>query len=108
MAEISEKLLETNLRELTFGALDIEANHSFTKVNDRAYGILLHDLNGVERYVRLQAVVAHERTDMTAEELMNAEIDQYKIACDRREAQRLKNEQKAAKAKRKAEESASA
>lgn len=49
----------------------------FVKINDRQYGIILTDLNGVERYVRIGAIVAEEREDMTARELMQKEIDDY-------------------------------
>lgn len=49
----------------------------FDKVNDRQFGILMTDLNGVERYIRIGAIVAEEREDMTAKELMQKEIDEY-------------------------------
>ena len=49
----------------------------FVRINDHQYGCLLTDLNGVERYVRLGAIVAEERTDMTARELMQHEINTY-------------------------------
>lgn len=49
----------------------------FDKVNDRQFGVLMTDLNGVERYIRIGAIVAEEREDMTARELMQKEIDEY-------------------------------
>ena len=50
---------------------------NFYKINDRQWGIILTDLNGVERYVRIGAIVAEEREDMTARELMQKEISDY-------------------------------
>ena len=82
------------------------------RINDRQYGVLMIDLNGHQRYVRIGAIVAEEREDMTAEELMQSEIDAYnqkqadkaekakakekKIAKDkaRREAEKEKGETK--------------
>ncbi len=49
----------------------------FVKINDRQYGIILTDLNGVDRYIRVGAIVAEEREDMTARELMKSEIKAY-------------------------------
>jgi len=49
----------------------------YVKVNDRQFGIILTDLNGEKRYIRLGAIVAELREDMTAEELMKSEIDMY-------------------------------
>lgn len=76
MAKISKTVVDANLRARIFEELDI-ANGNFVKVNDRQYGIILTDANGVERYVRIGAIVAEEREDMTARELMQKEIDEY-------------------------------
>ena len=65
----------------------------YAKINDRQYGILLTDLNGNQRYIRIGAIVAELRDDMTAEELMQSEIDAYN----------QKQADKAEKAKAKAE-----
>lgn len=65
----------------------------FDKVNDRQFGIIMTDMNGHRRYVRIGAIVAEERDDMTADELMQSEIDEYN----------LKQAEKAEKAKAKAE-----
>ena len=80
MAKISKATVDKDLRDRVFSWLiDENANcgENFTKINDRQYGILLTDLNGNQRYVRIGAIVAEEREDMTAEELMQAEIDIY-------------------------------
>lgn len=63
--------------ELNLGVENYAENSCFAKVNDRQYGIILTDKNGHERYVRIGAIVAEEREDMTARELMEKEIDEY-------------------------------
>ena len=65
------------LREEVFNKLNISNIEDFQRVNARQYGILLTDLNGVERYVRIGAIVAEERADVTARELMEKEISDY-------------------------------
>lgn len=96
MAKISKATVDKDLRDRAFSWL-IEENancgENFTKINDRQYGVLLTDLNGNQRYVRIGAIVAEEREDMTAEELMQSEIDAYNA----------KQDAKADKAKKKAE-----
>lgn len=76
MSKITKNIVDSDLRNRTFEELDIE-NGNFVKINDRQYGIILTDLNGVERYVRIGAIVAEEREDMTARELMVKEIADY-------------------------------
>ena len=96
MANVSKNLVDANLRSIVFAELDIE-NGNFIKINDRQYGIILTDKNGAERYCRVGVIVAEEREDMTARELMQKEIDEYN------EKQAKKAEKAAARAK-KAEE----
>lgn len=101
MAKVSKTEVDKNLREFVFNTLFndtvvAETGVEFTKINDRQYGILLTDLNGEQRYVRIGAIVAEQREDMTAEELMQAEIDAYNT----------KQAEKAEKAKKKAEKAA--
>ena len=79
MAKITKAQIDKALRDKVFDLIlneDSEAN-GIVKINDRQYGVLLTDLNGVQRYVRIGAIVAEEREDMTAEELMQSEIDAY-------------------------------
>lgn len=71
----------------------------FIKINDRQYGCILTDLNGVERYVRIGAIVAEEREDMTARELMESEIAKYNEAQAKKAEKKRKSEEKAAKDK---------
>lgn len=96
MAKVSKAIVDKGLRESVFDMLFSESNtftNMFNKVNDRQYGIIMVDANGVERYVRIGAIVAEEREDMTARELMESEIEAYNV----------KQEAKAEKAKAKAE-----
>ena len=103
MAKVTKAQVDKDLREKVFNELviegwDLEDNiplvkEGFHKINDRQYGCLITDLNGVQRYVRIGAIVAEERDDMTAEELMQSEIDAYTI----------KQADKAEKAKKKAD-----
>ena len=93
MAKITKTAVDKDLRERVFEAILTGNVQSFHKINDRQYGILLCDLNNEWRYIRLGAIVAELREDMTAEELMQSEIDVYQ----------QKQADKAEKAKAKAE-----
>ena len=78
MPKISKTVVDKKLREEVFG--DIFADPSDTgyiPINDRQWGIILTDANGTERYCRIGVIVAEEREDMTARELMQKEIDEY-------------------------------
>ena len=76
MAKISKTVVDKELRDRIFG-WTCQDEDTFTKVNDRQYGCILTDLNGVERYCRIGVIVAEEREDMTAEALMQSEIATY-------------------------------
>lgn len=76
MAKISKTVVDADLRSAIFNALAMD-EWDFVKINDRQYGIILTDKNGIERYCRVGVIVAEEREDMTARELMQAEIDAY-------------------------------
>lgn len=85
---------DRDLRERIFKAI-AEGNIELTKINDRQYGIILEDLNGTSRYIRIGAIVAKEREDVTAKELMKEEIEEY-IATQKEKAKRkAENEEKA-------------
>ena len=98
MAKISKTIVDKDLRDKIFEDLITQPGEGYTgyeyhKINDRQYGVLLTDLNGETRYVRIGAIVAELREDMTAEELMRSEIEAYEE----------KQAAKAEKAKAKAE-----
>jgi len=94
MAKVSKTIVDKELREEVFyRIMENGCKDDFVKINDRQYGILLTDSNGEQRYVRIGAIVAELREDMTAKELMQSEIDAYQA----------KQDAKAEKAKKKAE-----
>ena len=93
----TKSVVDADLRARVFEELDIDAEDScFAKINDRQFGIILTDKNGHERYVRIGAIVAEEREDMSASELMQKEIDEYN-------AKQAEKAEKAAKRAEKAE-----
>lgn len=107
MPKVTKNIVDADLRNRVFNELDVD---EFIKINDRQYGILLTDLNGVERYVRLGAIVAEERADMTARELMESEIKDYQEKQKKAAADKAKRDAKAEadKAKREAKAKAKA
>lgn len=110
MAKISKAIVDKELRdrvfEQLFGTIPLGDEDGWNKINDRQMGIVMVDANNNFRYVRVGVIVAEEREDMTAEELMKSEIDAYQTKLLEKEVKRLKKEQKIAKdkAKREAEE----
>ena len=101
---ISKAIIDTDLRAQTFAKLDLS---DFSKVNDQTYGIILTDQNGVERYVRLRAVVAEVKYDMAAREYMESEVAAYNEKVAAKEAKKKERMEKAKKdaEKRKKKES---
>ena len=107
MAKVSKAIVDKALRDQVFDLLFSTPNDEnvdfFVKINDRQYGVLLTDLNGVQRYVRIGAIVAELREDMTAEELMQSEIDAYTAKQDAKAEKAQKKAEKIAKDKAKRE-----
>jgi len=101
MAKVTKAIIDKTLRDQVFEDLmtnysgdEMEFNgHSYKKINDRQWGVIITDANGEQRYIRIGAIVAELREDMTAEELMRSEIEAYEE----------KQAAKAEKAKAKAE-----
>ncbi len=77
MAKVTKNIVDKALRDEIFRCIMNGECDDFVKVNDRQYGVLITDLNGAQRYCRIGVIVAEEREDMTAEELMQKEIDEY-------------------------------
>jgi hypothetical protein len=93
----TKSVVDADLRATIFNDLiNGAANLIYQKVNDRQYGCILTDKNGHDRYVRIGAIVAEEREDMSARELMQKEIDEYN-------AKQAEKAEKAAKRAEKAE-----
>lgn len=92
MAKLSKTAVDKALRDRVLESIYYERGDlDLFKINDRQYGVLLTDLNGHQRYVRIGVIVAEEREDMSAEALMDSEIEKYNA----------KQEAKAEKAKAK-------
>ena len=107
MAKVTKAIVDKALRDTVFSDLFTDGlkEDGYTKINDRQWGVLIQDLNGVQRYVRIGAIVAEERDDMTAEELMQSEIADYqaKIAEKAEKAQKKAEKIAKDKARREAE-----
>jgi len=101
MAKISKTVVDKALRDTVFSDLFTDGlkEDGYTKINDRQWGVLIQDLNGVQRYVRIGAIVAEEREDMTAEELMQNEIAAYEAKQADKEAKAQARAEKAKKDK---------
>ena len=74
MAKITKTAIDSDLRARVFEMINLDA---LTKINDRQYGTIIEDLNGERRYVRVGVIVAEQREELTADELMEAEIAAY-------------------------------
>ena len=100
MASISKAVVDRELREQVFNDIFAGAADTiYNRINDRQWGVLLTDMNGTQRYVRIGAIVAEEREDMTAAELMQSEIDKYQASVRKKEETAKRNAEKAAKDK---------
>ena len=92
----TKTVVEKQLRETVFDQIFTNEIQNFVKINDRQMGVIIKDLNGHERYCRIGVIVAEEREDMTAHELMKSEIKAY-------EDKQAEKAEKAAKRAEKAE-----
>lgn len=101
MAKVTKAIVDKDLRDRIFQDAIYADNDEveWHKINDRQYGCILTDLNGETRYIRLGAIVAELREDMTAEELMQSEIDAYTAKQDAKAEKVKKKEEKIAKDK---------
>jgi len=95
--KISKAVVDSAIRTAIFTELGISNIEGYHKVNDRQYGVICTDANGEKRYARVGVIVAEQREDMTAEELMQSEIDAYNA---KQEAKAAKAAERAAKAER--------
>ena len=77
MPRISKSVVDSAIRANIFAKLNIADIEGMVKINDRQFGCLVIDENGVERYARIGVIVAEERDDCTARELMESEIAIY-------------------------------
>ena len=111
MAKMTKTQIDKAVRDTVFDMLF--SNNSFVecfhRINDRQYGaIIVAPPDGTHRYVRIPAIVAELREDMTAEELMQSEIDAYNQKQADKAEKQAKKEKKIAKDKARREAEAKA
>ena len=102
MAKMTKTQIDKAVREAVFDMLFAQNPFvkCFHKINDRQYGcIIVAPPDGTHRYVRIPAIVAELREDMTAEELMQSEIDAYNAKQEAKAEKAIKKEAKIAKDK---------
>lgn len=105
MAKVAKQVVDKELRNRVLENLFVVEGFSgfpafeYHRINDRQFGVILTDLNGEKRYVRIGAIVAELREDMTAEELMASEIEEYQMKQKSKEEKAKKKEAKIAKDK---------
>lgn len=101
--KISKALVDANLRTVVFNAIGIANIEGFHKINDRQFGCIVEDMNGARRYIRVGCIVAEEREDVTADELMASEIADYEDKQAKKAERAAARAEKAAKDKAKRE-----
>ena len=101
--KISKAIVDSNIRTAIFSALNVANIEGFHKINDRQYGCIVEDVNGERRYARVGVIVAEQREDMTADELMAAEIADYEDKQAKKAERAAARAEKAAKDKAKRE-----
>ena len=102
--KISKAVVDSNIRTAIFSALNVASIEGFHKINDRQYGCIVEDVNGDRRYARVGVIVAEQREDMTADELMAAEIADYNAKQEAKAKRAAERAEKAAKDKKLREE----
>ena len=104
MAKMNKTQIDSELRTRVLESIYYEKGDlDLMKINDRQYGVLLTDIAGHQRYVRIGVIVAEEREDMSAEELMVQEIEAYNAKQEAKAEKAKAKEAKIAKDKAKRE-----
>ena len=101
--KISKAVVDSNIRTAIFSALNVANIEGFHKINDRQYGCIVEDINGDRRYARVCVIVAEQREDVTADELMASEIADYENKQVKKAERAAARAEKAAKDKAKRE-----
>lgn len=101
--KISKALVDANLRTVVFNAIGIANIKGFHKINDRQFGCIVEDMNGDRRYIRVGCIVAEQREDMTADELMASEIADYNAKQEAKAKRAAERAEKAAEDRAKRE-----
>lgn len=99
--KISTAIVNSKIRSTIFDALNIANIDGFHKIDDCQYGCIIEDENGECRYARVKVVVAAVRDDMSADALMQSEIDKYEDTQARNAAKAAERAAKAEKDKAK-------
>ena len=102
MAKVSKTVVDKALRDFIFEEIMPKypaGGREYVRINDRQYGVLLTDANGEQRYVRIGAIVAELREDMTAQELMESEIATYQAKQEAKAEKEKAKQEKIAKDK---------
>ena len=102
MAKVSKTVVDKALRDFVFEEIMPKypaGGREYVRINDRQYGVLLTDANGEQRYVRIGAIVAELREDMTAQELMESEIATYQAKQEAKAEKEKAKQEKIAKDK---------
>lgn len=103
MAKYTKATVDSMIRNEIFSTLKIADLPGFQKINERQFGTLVTDVNGVQRYARVAVIVAEEKDDVTAADVMNGEITAYQM---KQQAKADRKAEREAKAKRDAEKRA--
>ena len=101
--KISKAIVDSNIRTAIFNTLNVANIEGFHKINDRQYGCIVEDVNGERRYARVGVIVAEQREDCTADELMASEIADYEDKQAKKAERAAARVEKAAKDKAKRE-----
>lgn len=107
MEKFNRATVDQNLRDRVFDEIMPKypaGGREYVRINDRQYGILLTDVNGHQRYVRIGVIVAEEREDLTAAELMAQEQADYAAKVAAREEKARAKAEKIARDKARREE----
>ena len=102
MPKVTKTMVDNELRARIFDEIMPKfpaGGREYVRVNDRQFGIILTDLNGEQRYCRIPVIVAELREDMTAEELMQSEIEEYQMKQKAKAEKAKEKEKKIAKDK---------
>lgn len=102
--KISKAVVDSTIRTAIFNTLNVANIEGFYKINDRQYGVIVEDVNGTRRYARVGVIVAEEREDCTADELMASEIADYEDKQAKKAAKAAERAEKAARDKKLREE----
>ena len=95
--KLSKAVVDADIRAKIFDALKIDSIEGFKPINARQWGVLIEDAEGHQRYARIGVIVAEEREDMTAAELMQSEVDKYEAAQEKKRVKAAERAKKAAK-----------